>query len=666
MRAPVFLVSGGARGITAQCVIKLAQRYHRMGNQDSKFLLVGRSRYTGEPEPAWAADASTPTTAGAAADAIEATLKSQAAAYLTSSGERPTPRRIQRMVKDVLAQREIAATLRAIEGTGGEAVYVSADVTDEAALRAGVEAAVARSESPITGVIHGAGVLADKLIEHKTLADFQAVYGVKVHGLENLLNCVPLEQLTHLILFSSVAGFYGNAGQADYAIANEVLNKIAHAVKRRYPACRVLAIDWGPWDGGMVTPTVKARFEQLGIDVIPVERGTEILADLIASPSPFAKGLLTEAHRVSVGDLTQRETEANGVSVGDLTQQEVALAAEAVPVQVVVGGQGLRVQTAALSPTPDDAPSIHASPQRVHRIHRRLTLEANPFLQDHVIGGRAVLPVVCAAAWIANVCEQCYPGYKFYSIEHVKALKGIVFDDTLADDYILDLTEVSHSHPADGAANGDPISLDALIWSTASSVHKIPGDPTRSENLNPRHYSARVTLRGSDSDIDRPSSSGCGLKEGEATISGEVLYRDKVLFHGPSFRGVQRVLEITREGLTMACKLPAVPAIKQGQFPVQAFNPYMTDVQLQSLLIWAQHFYGVPGLPLRIQQAEHFKIAPFGETIYARLHVQSASTRSLVADVVAFDVQGRVYMRVSGAEITLSDRLNEQFQRNDL
>lgn len=296
----------------------------------------------------------------------------------------------------------------------------------------------------------------------------------------------------------------------------------------------------------------------------------------------------------------------------------------------------------------------------MHRIHRRLTLGANPFLRDHVIGGHAVLPIVCAAAWIANVCEQCYPGYKFFSMAQYRALKGIVFDGTLAEDYILDLTEVSNDSVPGDAVNGDKICLDALIWSRA------PGDPTRPDEKCPRHYSARVTLRRSDSPIDLPSHPPGGLRGSETVVLGETLYQDKGLFHGPSFRGVQRVLEITREGLTMECLLPDVPLAKQGQFPVQAFNPYMTDVQLQSLLIWSEHFYGMPGLPLRIQRAEHFRTAPFGETVYAALQVRSDNARSLVADVTAFDAQGDVYMRVSGAEITLSERLNELFQRNYL
>jgi NAD(P)-dependent dehydrogenase (short-subunit alcohol dehydrogenase family) len=42
----VVIVSGGGRGITAQCVIYLAQQYH------CKFILLGRSQIL-DPEPEW-------------------------------------------------------------------------------------------------------------------------------------------------------------------------------------------------------------------------------------------------------------------------------------------------------------------------------------------------------------------------------------------------------------------------------------------------------------------------------------------------------------------------------------------------------------------------------------------------------------------------------------
>ena len=77
----VILVSGGARGITAQCVIELARRYQ------CRFILVGRSTVA-EPEPVWAIDCFD-----------EAGLKKRAFEAMQARDERPKPADIQQVVK---------------------------------------------------------------------------------------------------------------------------------------------------------------------------------------------------------------------------------------------------------------------------------------------------------------------------------------------------------------------------------------------------------------------------------------------------------------------------------------------------------------------------------------------------------------------------------------
>ncbi len=573
----VFLVTGGGRGITAQCAIRLAERY------GGTYILMGRSPLEAT-EPAWAAGCDD-----------EAALKSRAIAALRDGGARPKPAEVQRAVDRVLAQREIVGTLRAIEAAGGAATYLSADVNDAGALRA----ALAPVRDRVTGILHGAGVLADKRIEQKTAADFDRVYGTKVRGLQAVLDCIPPEQLRHLALFSSVAGFYGNAGQADYALANEALNKLAHRLQREYPACHVVAVDWGPWDGGMVTPELKQVFAERHVAVIPVDVGTAMLADELARETPAA--------------------------------------------QIVIGGALL---PSAREPSPD---------LRSYRIHRALTLDANPFLRDHVIGGKAVLPTVCAVGWMINACENLYPGYTFARVDDYRALKGIVFDDTLAEDYILDLRET--------ATSAEELRFDALISSAANGKSRY-------------HYKAQVTLRRSrmqDAGSRMQESANYELQIGIQNpkskiqnLAGETLYADHTLFHGPSFRGVEEALAISEEGLTLRCCLPEAPPEVQGQFPVQSFNPYLTDVQLQSLLIWAKKMRGVVGLPLRIQKGEQFRQVQFGEVAYATLTVQSVTDHSLVADVIVHDEEGDLCSRVTGAEITLSARLLGLFEQNEL
>jgi NAD(P)-dependent dehydrogenase (short-subunit alcohol dehydrogenase family) len=177
----VFVVSGGAKGITAQCAIKLAQ------HQPCKFILIGRSQVL-ENEPDFAHNC-----------LAESTLKKRIMENLFSQGEKPTPILVQKVYNEITSSREIKNTLVAIQETGATVEYISVDITDIRTLQK--KLAAVKYLGTITGIIHGAGNLADKLIENKTEHDLETVYAAKVQGLENLLACVDIHQLQHLILF---------------------------------------------------------------------------------------------------------------------------------------------------------------------------------------------------------------------------------------------------------------------------------------------------------------------------------------------------------------------------------------------------------------------------------------------------------------------------------
>ena len=354
----VFLVSGGAKGVTAHCVIRLAREY------GSKFILLGRSAYEPAAEPAWAQ--------GIDDDVV---LKKAAMQQLQAQGDKPTPVKVQQLLKPIYSLREIQQTLNAIEAAGGKAEYVSVDVTDAKAVQAAVAPAV-KNLGKVTGIIHGAGVLADKFIEQKTLEDFNAVYRTKIDGLTAMLSCVDENSLQHLVLFSSAAGFYGNPGQSDYAIANEILNKTALRFKTLHPEAQVLSFNWGPWDGGMVTPELKRMFTERGVYIIPLDAGAELML---------------------------REMDA----------------ADNRSPQILVGNE--MSGAAAEEETPVKKP-------QASRLSKVVQAANNPFLADHVIGGNPVLPTVCAMAWMTEAAESLYPGFHCSQLEDYKLLKGIVFD----------------------------------------------------------------------------------------------------------------------------------------------------------------------------------------------------------------------------------------------
>ena len=567
--ATVFVVSGGARGITARCVIEMAQHFR------CKFILLGRTPRS--ELPAWAQGVED-----------EAQLKKQAIADFQARGEKPTPALIGRAVSGVLAQREIQHTLEAVRATGGEAVYASADITDAVSLRAALDGA--SHLGPVSGILHGAGNLADKLIENKTEADFEKVYTTKVQGLENLLAIVPAERLQFLVLFSSVAGFYGNIGQADYAIANEILNKTAHQIKQRHPGCHVVSINWGPWDGGMVTPQLREYFDKLNIRVIPADVGARMLVE------------------------------------------ELRGGAQDAPAQIVVGS--------AIRPQPSAPPAE----LKTYRLHRSLHLMQNRFLGDHVVNGQAVLPMVSAMSWIANACEQIHRGYRYVSFSDYRVLKGIVFDDTLADEYVLELKETAKS--------ADEIRLDALVRSQSS-------------NDKPRfHYRTEIVLK--PQVPEAPTLDLSTAPSAAEPIPGERLYRDGTLFHGYSFQGVQEVLRIDETGLMMRCVLPVVDLDYQGQFPIQSFNYFMVDIGLQSIGIWSRHVYDMGSLPLRAAHGEQYSDGVPGGEFYVTMQVRAHNKTNVTANIILHDENGLVYMAIDDLEVTMSQRLNEMFLNNRL
>jgi acyl transferase domain-containing protein len=557
----VFLVSGGAKGITGKCVTRLVQ------HQPCKFILLGRSSIL-ENEPDWAKNC-----------LDESQLKKSIMEDLLTKGEKPTPMTVQKVFRAITSSREIKNTLQAIEEAGGEAEYIDVDITDISALQLKLEASIERM-GPVTGIIHGAGNLADKLIERKTEQDFETVYTAKVKGLENLLSCIPASQLEYLVLFSSVSGFYGNIGQTDYAMANEILNKSAYLMKQHYPSCHVVAINWGPWDSGMVSEELKKVFTQNNIEVIPIDIGADRL--------------------VSELDATHHET-----------------------VQVVIG-----------SPMVPPIGKLAAELKTYH-IRRKMVLESNPFLQDHRIAGYPVLPATCAMSWIINTCEQLYPGYTYFSLANFKILKGISFDETLASEYILDLKEISKT-------NEHEIEFEAKVWSKnkAGKIHY--------------HYTLQSKLLRKIPNAPTYDALDLALDQ---TIStrGQSFYQsdDSSLFHGPSFQGMQQVLNISPEKITAQCVWQGIGEKQQGQFPVQTVNPYLLDASLHPLWVWSQYFYQAACLPGQLGEYKQFAPVPIGETFYVSCEIKSKTESSIIADFIVHDRQGKVYTRTLGAHAVL-------------
>jgi acyl carrier protein/NADP-dependent 3-hydroxy acid dehydrogenase YdfG len=390
----LIVVTGGARGITASCVADLA-RSHRPG-----LLLLGRTPL--EDEPAWAQDVQ------------DAGLKAAAAAQLKASGEKPTPKRVEQLFRAVTGAREIRATLTE---------YLAVDITDPAATAA----ALAPYKERVTGLVHGAGVLADQLIANKKASEIERVFAPKLAGLRTVADALDADRLRHVVLFSSVAGFFGNRGQSDYAMANEVLNAWASSFKQRHPAAHVTSLNWGAWDSGMVSPEVKAVFRERGITLIPADTGARLFTEQFA-------------------------------------------AERAADVVTVLG------PTTPLSEP--ERPAV-TGPVTVERELDALTGDA--IVTDHVIGEAPVLPAVVALGWAIGAVERA-TGADVRQVSGFEVHKGIVFDGAQPSRLALTMTPAGdtvqvaiRSTDAEGAVRPHYAAVIAPGIAPAPAV--VPGLP---------------------------------------------------------------------------------------------------------------------------------------------------------------------------------------------
>ena len=356
----LVVVSGGARGIAAAAARALAEQSR------PHLVLLGRSAAPFS-EPAWLRPA---------ADA--AAMKRLIFKHDFSTGQ-ANPAALEKAYLRYQANREIHATLDALRRTGCRADYYAVDIRHAARVKK-LLAETCRAHGPLRAIIHAAGVLKDRFIIDKTEAQFRQVFDTKVAGLESLLEAAEPARLRYLVLFSSVAARMGNAGQADYAAANEVLNKMAQRQARRRTGCRVISINWGPWDGGMVSETLKKAFTQRNIALIPEAQGVRcLLLEMLKPPGE--------------------------------------------PCEVVIGA-GLTPPAAQgrFETGPAAAPGLSLT------FKREIDMQNHPVLNSHVLDGKPVVPFALMAEWCGHGALHANPGLQFCGLEDMRLLKGIRID----------------------------------------------------------------------------------------------------------------------------------------------------------------------------------------------------------------------------------------------
>lgn len=187
---------------------------------------------------------------------------------------------LSRRGPDAPGAAALAAELTAL---GASVRLVAADAADAAAMT-GVLAAIPAAD-PLVAVLHCAGVVADVTVTGLSPRGLDRVFRPKVDA------ALVLDELTpecDLILFSSVSGLLGGAGQANYAAANAVLDALAH--RRAAAGRRTVSLAWGLWDDGMAERLSAAdldRMARYGMGVMSIPEGLALFSSALGRGEPL-------------------------------------------------------------------------------------------------------------------------------------------------------------------------------------------------------------------------------------------------------------------------------------------------------------------------------------------------------------------------------------------
>ncbi|MFD6949681.1 erythronolide synthase [Nocardiopsis sp. TSRI0078] len=252
----VLLVTGGGKGITAECALSLATEY------GVGLALLGRAS---EEEDA-----------------------------------------------------ELAANLERMSAAGVRHRYERADVTrPEEVLRA--VGALQEGLGPVTAVLHGAGRNEPTAVGTLTEPAFRRTLAPKTDGLETVLGALDPARLRLLVTFGSIIGRAGLRGEAHYSTANDWLTEMTVEYGREHPHTRVLALEWSVWSGagmGERLGVVEALMRD-GITPVSAEEGIDVLHQVLRDPSAgpvlVVSGrtggmptLTTEEHELPLGRFLDR------------------------------------------------------------------------------------------------------------------------------------------------------------------------------------------------------------------------------------------------------------------------------------------------------------------------------------------------------------------------
>jgi NADP-dependent 3-hydroxy acid dehydrogenase YdfG len=469
-------------------------------------------------------------------------LKRELAGRIADRGERPTPVMIERELGAIERRCAAKAALDAIRAAGGTAHWYAADLRDGVAMSEAA-AAISAHGQRVDVLLHAGGLEISRFLPDKSPSEFDLIFDVKADGWFHLLHGLRDVPIGTALVFSSIAGRFGNGGQTDYSAANDLLCKSVSSFRTARPTTRGIAIDWTAWAGiGMASRgSIPKMMAVAGIDMLPPEIGVPVVRREIAAGGSGGEVVVAGALGAML-DTTGSVLEPSAGTGGGPMVGQIGAA----------NGDGVVILT-------------------------ELDPSTQPFLNDHRIDGTPVLPGVMGMEAFAEAARLLAPGWQVTAIEDVEFLAPFkCYRDQPR------RLEVQIRATLDG---------DRLV--AECRLHGRRTLPGRPEEVT-THFTGRVALTETGEDLgSAPPRAPAGH-----VVAPDAIYR--VYFHGPAYQvlaGVWRDREATVGEL--ATDLPVGHA---GGSLVAA--PRLVELCFQTAGVAELAADGTLGLPRRVRRIQ--------------------------------------------------------------
>ena len=329
-------------------------------------------------------------------------------------------------------------------------------------------------------------------------------------------------QLRRLVYFSSWAGRFGNAGQTDYAAANATLDH--HAVIGA-PGMKVLSVAWPPWSStkmvASIPATVRAALASSGVTFLENDEGTALALQLIEND---AEGIVVVARDLPKGEFRTVVRETFG-------------------------------------------------------------LEQHPYLDDHRLKGRAVVPLASVTDMLGWAFDA--PEDQALIVENLELVRGVMGEDT---------AEVDLSGRFDTEGNKSAtaeVRVDGRVAYRAKVAAEVAG---RAGGADAKAPSVPTAL------VGQPTTLKLSVRD----------FYAKHAFHGPVLQGIQDISAVTDKGVmgTVAGAQVSEWWVK-GQRIRWTIDPKVVDASFQLAAYWLVAHHGRAGFPTGFDR--FVLLQPFGD-----------------------------------------------------